>query len=124
MTSLLKSGIAITGGIASGKSTVCEMIKDLGFRVFSADQLAREIVEKGQPALALIAEQFGSQILNPQGELQRHELRKIILDSPKKRKNIRKYNSTLLFMPYSCAKYLINLSQTNWNNGFTKSRYF
>ena len=50
--------IGLTGGIGSGKSTVAAMLRDQGIRVVDADQIAREVVEPGQPALAELVEVF------------------------------------------------------------------
>lgn len=65
--------IGVTGGIGSGKSTVSQRLAELGARVVDADQLAREIVEPGQPALAELAEAFEG-ILKEDGTLNRSEL--------------------------------------------------
>ena len=59
--------IGLTGGIGSGKSTVAAMLRDQGIRVVDADQIAREVVEPGQPALAELVEVFGQDILNDDG---------------------------------------------------------
>lgn len=66
--------IGLTGGIGSGKSTVAAMLRDQGIRVVDADQIAREVVETGQPALAELVEVFGQDILNDDGTLNRQEL--------------------------------------------------
>lgn len=66
--------IALTGGIGSGKSTVAGMLRDLGARVIDADQVAREVVEPGQPALAEIVAWFGPGILRSDGQLNRPAL--------------------------------------------------
>lgn len=66
--------IGLTGGIGSGKSTVAVMLRDQGIRVVDADQIAREVVEPGQPALAELVEVFGQDILNDDGSLNRREL--------------------------------------------------
>jgi len=59
---------------SSGKSTVAAMLRDQGIRVVDADQIAREVVEPGQPALAELVEVFGQDILNDDGSLNRQEL--------------------------------------------------
>lgn len=66
--------IGLTGGIGSGKSTVAKQLAAAGFPVVDADQLAREIVEPGQPALAELAEAFGEEILAADGSLNRAAL--------------------------------------------------
>ena len=66
--------VGLTGGIASGKSTVSRMFSDLGVRVIDADLLAREVVTKGSPALKEIAEAFGEEVIAPDGTLDRGAL--------------------------------------------------
>lgn len=68
--------VAITGGIASGKSAVCERFARLGVVVADADVAARELVAPGTPALAAIAERFGISVLQPDGSLDRAALRR------------------------------------------------
>lgn len=70
--------LGLTGGIGSGKSVVATMFKQLGADVVDADQLAREVVEPGQPALAEIVSAFGPDILRHDGGLDRGKLAAII----------------------------------------------
>ena len=70
--------LGLTGGIGSGKSMVAQMFARLGAVVIDADQLAREVVEPGQPALQEIAATFGSDVLLPDGRLNRPKLAGII----------------------------------------------
>ena len=70
--------VALTGGIASGKSTVADCFRRLGCSIFDADVTARELVAPGQPALADIATAFGGDVLGPDGLLDRSRLRKRI----------------------------------------------
>ena len=70
--------LGLTGGIGSGKSMVAQMFSRLGAEVIDADQLAREVVEPGQPALQEIAATFGSDVLLPDGRLDRLKLAGII----------------------------------------------
>lgn len=67
--------IGLTGGIASGKSTAQGAFAALGAHVIDADQVARELVEPGQPALAAIVGRFGAAVLDPTGRLDRPQLR-------------------------------------------------
>ena len=67
--------IGLTGGIASGKSTVQNAFLELGVPVLDADQVAREVVEPGSPALAEITREFGAQMLLPDGTLDRRRMR-------------------------------------------------
>ena len=66
--------VGLTGGIASGKSTVAEILRRRGVPVIDADQVSREIVEPGQPALAEIAAAFGAEMLQSDGTLNRRAL--------------------------------------------------
>lgn len=68
----------LTGGIASGKSTVAGLFRELGCDIIDADQVARAIVRPGEPALREIAARFGKEILLPDQELDRKKLAEII----------------------------------------------
>ena len=74
--------LGLTGGIGSGKSIVAEMFAELGATVIDADQIARDIVEPGQPALGEIVSSFGRDILLPDGRLNRAKLAGIIFGDP------------------------------------------
>ena len=67
--------IGLTGGIASGKSTVSGLFAALGVPVIDTDQIARELVAPGTPMLARVISHFGAQLLTPAGELDRRALR-------------------------------------------------
>lgn len=73
--------VAVTGGIASGKSAVTEFFSDIGIAVADADIAARTVVESGQPALEEIASYFGSHFL-VEGQLNRQALRELIFGNP------------------------------------------
>ena len=66
--------VGLTGGIGSGKSTVAKMLEEAGATVVDADQIARDIMEPGRPALQDAAYAFGPDILNPDGSLDRGKL--------------------------------------------------
>lgn len=70
--------IALTGGIASGKSTIAARLEALGAVVVDADALSREVVEPGEPALAAIRDAFGDAVLQPDGRLDRPALGRIV----------------------------------------------
>ena len=80
--------IGLTGGIASGKSTVAHMFTDLGAHLIDADVLAREAVAKGSPGLAAIRRRFGEGVILPDGELDRPALREIIFSDQKAREDL------------------------------------
>jgi dephospho-CoA kinase len=77
--------IGLTGGIGSGKSTISQYFEELGVPVIDADQLTRELVNPGQPALHEIAEQLGAEFITPSGELDRSRLREHIFAQPEQR---------------------------------------
>ena len=78
--------VALTGGIASGKSAVADAFARRGVPVIDSDLLAREVVRPGQPALAAVAAEFGTGILLPSGELDRRGLRDLVFgDSGRRR---------------------------------------
>lgn len=70
--------VALTGGIASGKTTVADLFASLGVPLVDTDLIAREVVEPGQPALAAVAAAFGTGVLGADGRLDRRRLREII----------------------------------------------
>jgi dephospho-CoA kinase len=80
--------IGLTGGIASGKSTVAKLLVDKGALVVDADQLARAVVEPGQPALAELVARFGAAILTPEGHLDRKRLGAIAFADPAARADL------------------------------------
>jgi len=77
--------IGITGGIASGKSTISNIIRSLGFVVVDADIAAREVVMPGEPAYQKIIETFGEEILLENKEINRAKLGSIIFHNEEKR---------------------------------------
>ncbi len=77
--------VGLTGGIGSGKSAATQIFQTLGIDVVDADVMARLVVEPGSPALPIIAEHFGQQILNPDGRLDRAALRQRVFTTPTER---------------------------------------
>ncbi|SER90245.1 dephospho-CoA kinase [Psychrobacillus sp. OK032] len=80
--------IGLTGSIASGKSTVSNMLKELGYPIVDADLVARVVVEKGTETLEMIKEAFGQEVIAEDGSLNRGKLGEIIFSSPSKRKRL------------------------------------
>lgn len=76
--------VGLTGGIATGKSTVTDMFRRLGCEIIDADVLAREVVAPGEPALAEIAREFGPDVLQPDGALDRKRLGAIVFADPER----------------------------------------
>jgi dephospho-CoA kinase len=73
--------IGVTGGIGCGMSTVSQMMKEQGARIVNGDKVARDIVEKGQPALDALAKAFSKEILQSDGSLDRKKLGDIVFAS-------------------------------------------
>ena len=80
--------VALTGGIASGKSEVARRFAALGASVVDADVVARELVAPGMPALAEIAAAFGSQMLDESGSLERTEMRALVFGDADARRRL------------------------------------
>ena len=77
--------VGLTGGIATGKSTVSALLRKAGAVIIDADRIARKVVKKGQPAYREIAQNFGKTILLPDGEINRSVLGDIIFNDPQKK---------------------------------------
>jgi len=82
--------IGLTGGIATGKSTVSAILENAGALIIDADRIAREAVKKGQPAYREIVEHFGETVLLPDGEINRSVLGDIIFNAPGKKQLLNK----------------------------------
>ena len=77
--------IGLTGGIASGKSTVSRILKNAGAVIIDADRIARDVVKKGLPAYQEIIDTFGDNVLLADGEIDRAVLGDIIFNDPQKK---------------------------------------
>jgi len=80
--------IGLTGGIASGKSTVADMFAQLGIPVIDTDIVARQVVEPGQPGLDAIIDRFGPDLLTRDGHLDRRRLRRLVFDDTNQRQTL------------------------------------
>lgn len=80
--------LGVTGGIATGKSTVINVFKELGFPVVDGDVVARLVVEPGQPCLTALTDYFGEEILLDTGALDRRKLAEIVFSDEEKRKKM------------------------------------
>jgi dephospho-CoA kinase len=78
----------LTGGIASGKSTVSKMLRSRGLEVVDADQIARDVVAPGTPGLRAVTEKFGDTVLAADGGLDRGQLASIVFSDPDKRRSL------------------------------------
>ena len=80
--------VGLTGNIAAGKSTVAEVWRSLGATVVDADELARRAVDPGTPAFSAIAAEWGEQVVEPGGGLDRAALRRIVFSDPDARERL------------------------------------
>jgi dephospho-CoA kinase len=78
--------VGLTGGIGSGKSAASRLFEQLGVAVIDADQVARDVVAPGEPALMAIQDEFGKEALDNTGQLNRRWLRQQVFDNPDKRR--------------------------------------
>lgn len=93
--------VGLTGGIASGKSTVSSILRELGAVVIDADQLAREVVAKGTPGLAAVVEAFGPELLTPEGELDRPRMGSLVFNDEALRRRLEGIVHPLVFERYA-----------------------
>jgi len=77
--------VGLTGGVASGKSTVAAVLEGLGALIVDSDALAREVVEPGTPGLAAVAAEFGPAVLTADGRLDRGAVGAIVFADPERR---------------------------------------
>jgi len=80
--------IGLTGGIASGKSTIAELFAELGAVVIDCDVIAREVVMPGQPGLSEVREAFGESVISEDGTLDRAALRQLVFADDDRRKQL------------------------------------
>jgi dephospho-CoA kinase len=96
--------VGLTGGIASGKSTVSEILAQLGAVIIDGDKLAREVVEPGTPGLAQVVEAFGPEILLPDGGMDRAKVGQIVFNDEAKRKVLEGIVHPLVFERYAALE--------------------
>jgi len=89
--------VGLTGGIASGKSTVSSILRGLGAVVIDADALAREVVAKGTPGLSAVVAEFGDGLLTPDGELDRPAMGALVFADESARKRLEAIVHPLVF---------------------------
>lgn len=80
--------VGLTGGIACGKTTVSNYFAQLQVPIIDADEIAHALVQPGQPALELLKQSFGTQIINADGSLNRAQLRQQVFDNPTERQRL------------------------------------
>ncbi len=89
--------VGLTGGVASGKSTVAAVLAELGAVVIDADALAREVVARGTPGLAAVVEAFGPGLLTPDGDLDRPAMGALVFNDEQKRRTLEGIVHPLVF---------------------------
>jgi dephospho-CoA kinase len=80
--------VALTGGVASGKSSVADVLRELGAVVVDADVLAREVVERGTPGLEAVVAEFGPEVLTAEGHLDRARVSAVVFADPERRRRL------------------------------------
>jgi dephospho-CoA kinase len=93
--------VGLTGGIASGKSTVAELLVGLGAVLIDGDALAREVVARGTPGLAQVVAEFGAEVLTLEGDLDRPALGRIVFSDEAARKRLEAITHPLIFERYA-----------------------
>jgi len=93
--------VGLTGGIASGKSTVAAMLVEVGAVLIDGDALAREVVARGTPGLAQVVEEFGSDLLTTDGDLDRAALGRIVFADEAARRRLEAITHPLIFERYA-----------------------
>ena len=105
--------VGLTGGIATGKSTVTAMLASPSVRVVDADALAREVVEPGTPVLAQIVAEFGREVLQAEGRLDRARLGEIVFPDPVKRKRLEAITHPAIRARFE--KIMADLERAGWD---------
>ncbi|WP_139980947.1 dephospho-CoA kinase [Nocardioides litoris] len=96
--------VGLTGGVASGKSSVATILAELGATIIDGDVLAREVVEKGTPGLARVVETFGEHLLTADGHLDRAALGAIVFNDAEQRKRLEAIVHPLVFERYAALE--------------------
>ena len=96
--------VGLTGGIASGKSTVSAILSELGAVVIDADRLAREVVAQGTPGLEQVVAAFGPEVLTPDGEMDRAEVGRIVFADEQQRRVLERIVHPLVFERYAALE--------------------
>jgi dephospho-CoA kinase len=84
--------LGLTGGIASGKSAIAEMLRELGFHVIDADELGHRLMEPGRPAFSEIVKEFGDEVIDGAGRIDRRKLGEMVFVD---RRKLEKLNAIL-----------------------------
>lgn len=93
--------VGLTGGVASGKSTVAAMLAELGAVVIDADAIAREVVARGTPGLDAVVAEFGAELLTAEGELDRPAMGRLVFGDEDARRRLEGIVHPLVFERYA-----------------------
>ena len=96
--------VGLTGGVASGKSTVSAMLAEHGAVIIDGDVLAREVVERGTPGLAAVVEAFGPGVLTADGDLDRAAMGRIVFNDEARRKELESIVHPLVYERYAALE--------------------
>lgn len=99
--------LAVTGGIATGKSTVASMLQELGAPLIDLDVIARKVVEPGRPAWKQIVEYFGGDVLTEEGLIDRKKLSSVVFNDEAKRKKLESFTHPHILEEVSREAYRI-----------------
>lgn len=103
----------LTGGIATGKSTVAYFLKEAGAAIVDADKIAHEVVRQGQPAWRAVVDHFGDTILKPDREIDRRRLGDIVFRSPEEKKVLNSIIHPYVFQEMEAARAAIRNNRPN-----------
>jgi dephospho-CoA kinase len=104
--------IALTGGVATGKSTVAKLLKELGYIVIDADHLARKVVEPQTSVFREVVKSFGPDILAKSGTIDRDRLRQLVMTKPSMRKQLENIIHPAIQQQFKTAVEEHNLDKT------------
>jgi dephospho-CoA kinase len=93
--------VGLTGGVASGKSTVAQLLVDLGAVLIDGDALAREVVARGTPGLAQVVAEFGPEMLTAEGDLDRPAMGRLVFGDEAARRRLEAITHPLIFERYA-----------------------
>jgi len=93
--------VGLTGGVGAGKSTVSRLLVELGAVLIDGDALAREVVARGTPGLEQVVEEFGPELLTPDGDLDRPALGRVVFADEGARRRLEAITHPLIFEKYA-----------------------
>ena len=106
--------IGLTGGIGCGKSTVARIFEQLKTPVIDADEIAHQLVAIGQPALAQIQQDFGTDVFKPDGSLDRKKLSEIVFSDPKQKQKLESILHPLVYQAIQAELKQLNQLNTSY----------